>query len=63
MSSISKNATVLITGADGFIGSHLTEKLVRKGYVVKAFVDYNLFNSWGWLERCANDDYEGELQV
>jgi NAD dependent epimerase/dehydratase len=41
---------VLITGADGFIGSHLTELLVQQGYKVKAFVLYNSFNSWGWLD-------------
>lgn len=41
---------VLITGADGFIGSHLTEELVKKGYQVKAFVYYNSFNTWGWLD-------------
>lgn len=41
---------ILVTGADGFIGSHLTEELVRKGYDVRAFVLYNSFNSWGWLE-------------
>lgn len=41
---------ILITGADGFIGSHLTEELVRQGYDVKAFVYYNSFNSWGWLD-------------
>jgi len=45
--------TVLITGADGFIGSHLTEALVRQGYNVRAFVLYNSFNSWGWLDHCA----------
>ena len=55
MSSISKNATVLVTGADGFIGSHLTEKLVRQGYNVKAFVYYNSFNSWGWLDEVPKD--------
>lgn len=42
--------TVLVTGADGFIGSHLTEELVKKGYQVKAFVYYNSFNTWGWLD-------------
>jgi len=42
---------VLITGADGFIGSHLTESLVREGYSVRAFVLYNSFNSWGWLDQ------------
>lgn len=41
---------ILITGADGFIGSHLTEKLVRRGFRVRAFVYYNSFNSWGWLD-------------
>lgn len=40
----------LITGADGFIGSHLTELLVREGYTVKALSQYNSFNYWGWLE-------------
>lgn len=44
---------ILITGADGFIGSHLTEALVQAGYNVKAFVLYNSFGSWGWLDRCA----------
>ena len=42
--------TVLVTGADGFIGSHLTELLVREGYRVKALSQYNSFNYWGWLE-------------
>ncbi len=42
---------VLVTGADGFIGSHLTETLVDKGYDVRAFVLYNSFNSWGWLDH------------
>ena len=41
---------VLVTGADGFIGSHLAEELVRNGYEVKAFVCYNSFNTWGWLD-------------
>lgn len=41
---------LLITGADGFIGSHLAEYLVCRGYKVKAFVQYNSFNSWGWLD-------------
>jgi len=46
---------VLITGADGFIGSHLTEALVEKGYDVRAFVCYNSFNSYGWLDIVSND--------
>lgn len=41
---------VLVTGADGFIGSHLTEMLVAEGYQVKAFTYYNSFNTWGWLD-------------
>ena len=45
-----KNKKVLITGADGFIGSHLVEHLIQTGYTVKAFVYYNSFNSWGWLD-------------
>ncbi len=46
---------ILITGADGFIGSHLTEALVRAGHEVRAFVFYNSFNSWGWLDHCGED--------
>ena len=46
---------VLVTGSDGFIGSHLTETLVKKGYEVKAFVYYNSFNSWGWLDNVSKD--------
>ncbi|SEH53551.1 NAD-dependent 4,6-dehydratase LegB [Magnetospirillum fulvum] len=53
---------VLVTGADGFIGSHLTEALVRNGYDVRAFVLYNSFNSWGWLDRCA-PDVKGSFEV
>ncbi len=53
---------VLVTGADGFIGSHLTEALVRDGYAVRAFVMYNSFNSWGWLDTCAND-VQGQFEV
>ncbi len=41
---------ILVTGADGFIGSHLTEMLIDRGYSVKAFCYYNSFNSWGWLD-------------
>lgn len=46
---------VLVTGADGFIGSHLTEALVRRGETVRAFVLYNSFNSWGWLDDSPAD--------
>ena len=50
---------VLITGADGFIGSHLTEMLVKRGYHVKALSQYNSFNNWGWLENVScKDDIE-----
>lgn len=46
---------VLVTGADGFIGSHLTELLLEEGYDVKAFVYYNSFNHWGWLDSLPKD--------
>ena len=44
------NKKILITGADGFIGSHLVEGLLYKGCQIRAFVHYNSFNSWGWLD-------------
>ncbi|TGK14576.1 NAD-dependent 4,6-dehydratase LegB [Leptospira stimsonii] len=53
---------ILITGADGFIGSHLTESLVRQGFDVKAFVLYNSFNSWGWLDSCQSD-VKGKFEI
>lgn len=46
---------ILVTGSDGFIGSHLTEELVKQGFEVKAFVYYNSFNTWGWLDTLASD--------
>ena len=46
---------VLITGADGFIGSHLAEAMVRQGFDIKALVLYNSFNSWGWLENLPHE--------
>lgn len=45
----------LVTGADGFIGSHLTEELVKQGYQVRAFALYNSFNTWGWLDTLSNE--------
>lgn len=59
---MSSHKKVLVTGADGFIGSHLTEELVRRGYDVKAFVFYNSFNSWGWLDKCSSD-VAGKFEV
>ena len=53
---------ILVTGADGFIGSHLTETLVRGGHDVRAFVLYNSFNSWGWLDHCV-PDVKGQFEV
>lgn len=46
---------VLVTGADGFIGSHLVEALLERGYEVKAFVYYNSFNTWGWLDTLSKE--------
>ena len=51
---------VLVTGAEGFIGSHLTELLVEKGFEVKAFVRYNFKNDWGWLEE---SKYKNDIEV
>lgn len=53
---------MLVTGADGFIGSHLTETLIRRGHDVRAFVLYNSFNSWGWLDH-ADDNLRRNLDV
>ncbi len=53
---------VLVTGADGFIGSHLTEELVKSGKSVRAFCYYNSFNSWGWLDSLP-DEVKNEIDV
>lgn len=53
---------ILVTGAGGFIGSHLTEALVRDGYDTRAFVMYNSLNSWGWLDRVPAD-VMGQFEV
>ena len=56
------NRKILVTGADGFIGSHLTEELVRQGCDVRAFVFYNSFNSWGWLDH-SPPDVKNKIEV
>ncbi|MDJ0808676.1 MAG: SDR family NAD(P)-dependent oxidoreductase, partial [Desulfobacterales bacterium] len=55
-----KNKRILVTGADGFIGSHLTEALVRRGGKVRALSFYNAFNHWGWLDSV---DCLSEIEV
>jgi NAD dependent epimerase/dehydratase len=50
-----RDKRVLVTGADGFIGSHLTERLIEEGCQVRAFVCYNSFNSWGWIDSFPED--------
>ncbi len=59
---MSKASRVLVTGADGFIGSHLTELLVREGFTVRALTMYNSFNSWGWLDQ-VSEDVKGQFEV
>lgn len=51
---------ILVTGAGGFIGSHLTERLVQQGYDVRAFIRYNSQGRWGWLEE---SPYKGQIEV
>jgi NAD dependent epimerase/dehydratase len=65
---ILKGKKVLVTGADGFIGSHLTERLLYEGCHVKVFVYYNSFNSWGWIDSFAKtqsdqlDIFSGDIR-
>lgn len=51
---------ILITGSEGFIGSHLTELLIQKGHTVKCFVKYNFNNNWGWLEK---SEYQKDMEI
>ena len=51
------NKKILVTGADGFIGSHLVEELISSGAHVRAFVNYNSFNSWGWLDTFSKEQF------
>ncbi|MFI3177712.1 MAG: NAD-dependent 4,6-dehydratase LegB [Eubacteriales bacterium] len=53
---------ILVTGADGFIGSHLVEELIRKGYDVKAFVCYNSFGTWGWIDSLP-DSMKNKIEI
>ena len=53
---------IFVSGADGFIGSHLVEALVLEGHQVCAFVQYNSFNSWGWLDD-VSADVMGQVEV
>jgi len=55
-----KSKTVLVTGADGFIGSHLAEALVQAGSKVRALCQYNSFSSWGWLDQSS---YANEMEI
>ena len=59
---MTQKSKILVTGADGFIGSHLTEALVAAGHDVRAFVYYNSFGHWGWLDH-APDAVRGKLDV
>ncbi|MBO5249700.1 MAG: SDR family oxidoreductase [Muribaculaceae bacterium] len=55
---MNQDKRILVTGADGFIGSHLTEMLLKQGYKVRALSQYNSFNNWGWLEDVSHPQLE-----
>ena len=57
-----KGKKILVTGSEGFIGSHLVERLVKDGADVTAFILYNSFNSWGWLETL-NDEMKSSIKI
>src|ERR1039457_6703066 len=57
-----RDKKVLVTGADGFIGSHLVERLQAEGAKVRAFTYYNSFNSWGWLDTLSRE-HLGQIEV
>jgi len=57
-----KGKKILVTGADGFIGSHLVEELVNQGYDVKAFCLYNSFNTWGWIDSLS-EELKSKIEV
>lgn len=60
---IDNSKPVAVTGADGFIGSHLTEALLSRGFRVRALAQYNSFNNWGWLEDVARTHTDGRLEI
>ncbi len=62
MTDFLKNKKILVTGSEGFIGSHLTEYLVKEGYSVRAFVLYNSFNNWGWIDSLPKE-IKSELDI
>ena len=58
INKMNQDKRILVTGADGFIGSHLTEMLLKQGYKVRALSQYNSFNNWGWLEDVSHPQLE-----